>query len=247
MKTLTLSSLTLLLVACANQPDVESRPGSPLTIDILEDDHLAGTFEHSGALLAFDLARTAEGGVTTFRDSRGHALMTTTVQGGEQVTSILDGRLVVRGTVGDPDPVFEGDRAALDELAATPEAALVPELRDALVAQDIDLERYALRPGFDPLIWDNGDGSFFFYPGETNSWLSATFGLPTYVDIWNHNPYGCAEVRLLQWGWKRNTLVVPAGRSMRATLYWWGAHFVVENVYSSNLCPPSNVSVRVSY
>lgn len=190
-------------------------------LDVAETEHVAGTFEQDGAALVFDFAREGTRHTMTFHSSTIEPLVSTTLEGAYQSTSVLGGRLVASGVPNAPNPSIVGDQTAQDELDARPEAALLEGLHDALVDAGIDHELFQPTPPEVESISDAGGGYFYFAPGESLNWLSAAGASPTYIYVrTNHMEYGyygCVMVIADPWsGASDEYISVPRIRFGRA-------------------------------
>ena len=251
MRALAISLVSL--TACSTAPS-----DNGLALDTADADHVAGTFTRDGVSLGFDFARADDRHDMAFVDADGAPLISTTLDGVYQTTRVFGDRFVAEGITNAPNPTMTGDRAAVGELHARPEAALLDELRDGLVAAGVDLDLLQPAP---PEVQNlsNYDGRYFaFNPGDQMDWLSAAGAWPTYVYVknpWPANNGACAAVDLVQWGspWPANDTIVADGyHSTYHTEYWWGAGFTVKNKTSDSWqtnyrhCYPTSVLVRVS-
>jgi hypothetical protein len=244
--------LLVSLAACATNPE-----DTGLTLDVQEADRIAGTYEAGGVAVAFDFSRRDGRHVMAFHSADGRPLITTTVEGAFQTTDMLGGRLVASGIPNAPNPTIEGDRAAMAELNALPEAGLLEGLHGALIAAGVGEDLYQPRPADTSSVW-NYDGRYYqFNPAESMDWLSAAGASPTYVHLKNPWPPtgACATVQLLPWPWTSGNYEYvsfsPGWSPTTVARYWWGAVVTVRNlgisrVWGNQVCQPAPVLVRVS-
>jgi hypothetical protein len=243
------SILLISLAACAT-----SSEDTGLTLDVQEADRVGGTYEAGGVAVAFDFSRGEDRHVLAFRSADGRPLITTTVEGAFQTTDVLGGRLVASGIANAPDPEIEGDRAAMAELNARPEAGLLEGLHEALVAAGIDEDLYQPRPAEPSGVYDYDGRYFLFYPGDTRDWLSAAGPSPTYIYVKNPWPTAgaCAVVTAMPWGSGTGEYLAVAPYALQyKTVYWWGGAFAVRNwsvpsQWGGQYCQPAQVLIRVS-
>ena len=253
-----LATLALALSACVTTSD-----DAGLTLEHDAADRVAGTFERDGITVAFDLSLENGRHTAALRDANGAGLMTTTLDGAVQTSDVLDGRLIVSGIQNAPNPTIEGDRAASDELAARPEAAVMPDLFDALAAHGVASDLLDPQPEETQSIWDNGDGYFGFGRGEWKSFWSAGWGNGTTIYVRNPWPNAgrCAQIKLIPHSAAAMQYIFAYPSSQvatssnpygwtRKTVYWWGALFTVENAaqdtyVAGNNCGATDVLIAV--
>ena len=159
------------LVACAVDDG--------LAIDQQSTDHVAGTY-HS---LAFDFASTHDTRTLALHAPDGHAIVTSTIADGVETVDVHDGKLVMSGAINALEPLVAGDMAEL--AAASDEAKVLPELRDALVAAGVDAELVSPARAVPDLYFNTSDGLWHLSPWDQKSF--ATWGLwyPTNVYVRN--------------------------------------------------------------
>jgi hypothetical protein len=101
----------------------------PLALAVDTPERAAGTFAAGDARFGFEVARSASGRSFRLLDAGGAPKLTVVAREAGQSFEI-NGRRVVPGVAG--GLALEGDGATLAALGATPEAAILPELRRAL-------------------------------------------------------------------------------------------------------------------
>jgi hypothetical protein len=236
----------LLLISLAACTATEQDPA--LALDVRDADHVSGTFAADGLAIAFDFSRQGDRHVMAFQGADGRALITMTLDGALLTTNIFDGRLVASGIANAPDPTIEGDRAAMEELHALPEAGLLEGLRDALVAAGIDQDLYL--PKLPPVagVYDYDGYYFAFWPGDSNTWFA--YNWTQTIKIWNRWPRAgaCAAVRLDPG--PQYLVVWPYSQTVKTTYFWWATLFSVHNfgiptAWGSTTCQPASILVHV--
>lgn len=245
-----LSTLALLLsiTACTT----ESAEG--LQLDVADDTRVAGTYSHDGVAVAFDFSRDEYSHTLAFHAADGRPLITTTLEGAYQTTTVFDGELVASGIANAPHPTILGDRTAMERLHALPEAALLDGLREALMTEGVDETLLSPQPPEVQGVYDYDGRYYVFSPGDQQDWLSAAGANPTYVYAQNPWPtYGkCAVVRIEPWSpAAQDLIVVEPYSSASKTGYWWGAIITVRNtgsiiLWTGRRCESSSLLVRVS-
>jgi hypothetical protein len=227
-----LAYLALALSACTT-----SQGDTGLVLDRAEADSVAGTFERDGVTVQFELSRDGARHVAAFHDADGRGLMTTTLEGAMQTSNTI-----------------AGDAAASDELGARPEAALVPSLYDALADHGVDPDLLDPQPTKTQGVYDNGDGYFVFYPGESMNFWSASGWRHTYIGMKNEWPAwgACAAITATPYSAGSAMVVVSyPGWENAVRPYWWGALFRVTNAAGAqwwpggHYCQPTPVKVTV--
>lgn len=242
-------SLLFLGAACTTAPDDQ------LSLDVLDTNHVAGTYREGDVAIAFDFARDGDHHVKTFHSGEGDALLTTTLDGAFETTVVLGGRLQISGTATMPNPTVDGDASALDELHARPEAALLKGLRSALEAEGIDGDLLDPQPDVQG-VYDVGNNFLLFEPGDSMLFWSLGWGMYTSVHVWNPWSSSCAFVNIVPYAAAPSQFVIatpPSGQFWgygRRDVTWWGALFRVENAATNrniagHSCRPAQVLIRV--
>ncbi|MCW5801391.1 MAG: hypothetical protein KIT31_03195 [Deltaproteobacteria bacterium] len=224
------------LVACTDAPS------DALHFDVRGADHVAGTFSHDGVAIGFDIARRADHHVIALTAADGSPLVTTTTEGAVQTTDVLGGKLVMSGIPNMPSPTITGDRAALAELDARPEAAALELLGDELRASDVP--QALLAPETTPVAgYGEADpiygGYAILYNQQHTVFLSKPFDLPTYIYLKKmYNTQWQAQVWIAPWSSATSFFLTANtwGREESAMRRWWGAAFEVWCVSPNNTC-----------
>lgn len=186
---------------------------------------VTGQFAERGTSIdfAFDLDHEIRRAV--IRRRNGDRLVESTLADGIETTTYL-GRLTVFGRPRDHAPRVLGDKGAMAELAAEPEAALFQPLREALEAHGISRDVYAaprLATGT-PHPWT----PTYLSPGDRVVVPTWSWWWTTAIDVWSWN--GPARYQLQDgmstWadtvhGWTRNAPMWS----------WWTV--TVTNLYST--------------
>jgi hypothetical protein len=226
-------------MGCAGAPDDGAAEGAEgLEVDTDTPTVTQGRYTRDGATVGFRVA--LEGGARTIeiRSTTGETLLESTSDGTTETDYFFGGRLTVTGPIGSPEPMFDGDRAAFDELAARPEAGAIRNLRDALAAANArslrDIAQPASASTTSQLMWNSGP-YWYLNGGEERSFPTWTFWYPTNVELALHasNNYppmvlGCVWLRA----------GAPAGEALcatwnelqTATRYYWGVWVNVRNM-----------------
>jgi hypothetical protein len=236
----------LLLLSLAACTATEQDPA--LAVDVQDVDHVSGTFAADGLAIAFDFSRQGDRHVMAFHGADGRALVTMTLDGALLTTNVFDGRLVASGIANAPNPTIEGDRAAMEELHALPEAGLLEGLHDALVAAGIDQDLFLPKPPPVSSVFDYDGYYFAFWPGESNTWFA--YNWTQRIRIWHRWPVAgtCAAVRLDPG--PQFLVVQPYWQVVATTKYWWATLFSVHNMgvptaWGSSTCRPASILVHV--
>lgn len=224
----------------SEQPDLTAEGAKGLEVDADSATSTEGRYARGGATVAFRV--TSEKGARTIviRSTDGAPLLESTSDGVKETDRVFGGRLTISGPIGSPEPTFEGDRAAFDELAARPEAEAVRHLKEALDAAKVRATRVETKPatpittGTKPQMFNSG-AYWYFNGGEERSFPTWTFWYPTNVEMTLHASYnypgllrGCVWLRA----------GAPAGEALCATWgqlstvsrYYWGVWVNVKNI-----------------
>jgi hypothetical protein len=213
-----------------------------LAIETSTPDHVTGSFERRGVAIRFDLGRDSSTRHALVAHPSGEPIVDATLRDGIESTVFLGGRARVTGPVDGGEPTTEGDAHIFDALNALPEAGLVPELKEALIAQGIDQGLFLAgagssgRPGT-LSAWSDGTWWHLAY-GETTGFFSWAFYTTTTVIIAREqNPSSGFAAAWFQAGFAPSEYVNGYGYQYYYRK-WWGAWVTVGNNLLP-LCSPS--------
>jgi hypothetical protein len=121
---------TLVLAGCAvDTPNDPVKSADPLQLSEASKERITGEFTREGLTVKFDSIRTATVFSFEIRAADGRSLIKGEKIEQNFVTTVLDGRLsIFYGDTVETNILHEGDQAALAELEALPEYALLPWL-----------------------------------------------------------------------------------------------------------------------
>jgi hypothetical protein len=202
------SLLSLTTIACAGQT-ADDAPGAPagdeassqgLALTVQTADRVEGTFLRDGHTLAFLLSTTEAGHLALLSDQAGNPLVETTFEGGIEDSSLLGGKLRLKGPVDAAEPASEGDPRTLEELIA--------DLKDALRTAGVDPSFFSVSdpsapggasPGLVTKKWLQTDGNWHLNCGEYNDFPTWTFWGWTTIELRPEVGYSTASaaVRVL--------------------------------------------------
>lgn len=228
----------LTLGACVDGAPAEAELADGLTLEISRDNRVAGTFQREGLAIRFDLDRRGDGNrAARLATADGAPLLTAELARGIESVSFLDGRGQVSGPVGGAWTTQAGEADVFDAVNATPEFALVPYLKEALLDRGIDagLVTHDGRSPADPQWWD-GYYDHLAY-GQTMGFSSwAFYNATTVVIAREEAPDTGYAAAWFQAGFAPNEYVSGHGFQYHRR-YWWGAWVTVGN----NLLPLCSV------
>lgn len=239
------------LTACAD----DNTPDDGLDLDIDSPTHVAGTLTRPGATLLFDFQKVDGTLVGEYRASDGRHLVSSTLIDNHELMVVRDGALVIDTLVGSPAPDVQGDPAALEELAASPELALVEDLRLALIERGVSQDLFnppKPKSAIADAYWGS-DGYYHMGAGQTGQFGTQPFWWPTEVVLRSFSDR-CATVKF-QVGLGLATHVVPARGYKLVTGYWWASWLYITplNAYvdwsyiGMGVCAPGEVGAFTRY
>ncbi len=159
-----------------------------LTIETSTNDRVAGIYEHNGVAIRFDLSRDELARHARITFISGEPIVDATLQDGIESSVFLGGKARVTGAVHGGEPTTEGDADVFDVLNGLPEASLVPELKEALIAQGIDEDLFLDKP-----LAKKGAGT----------------QQDAFDGVWHHLWYG-ETAGFFSWGFYTTTTVIIA-------------------------------------
>ncbi len=245
-----LFALAASLTACT-----DDAPADGLDLDVDSPTHVSGSLTRPGAVLRFDFQKVDDTLVGEYRSADGTHLVSSTLIGNHELMVVRDGALVIDTLVGSPAPDVQGDPAALEELAASPDLALVEDLRQTLTERGISDELFN-PPKPESAISDaywGSDGYYHMGAGQTGQFGTQPFWWPTQVVLRSFSDR-CATVKF-QVGLGLETHVVPARGYKFVTGYWWAAWLYITplNAYvdwssiGMGVCAPGEVGAFTRY
>lgn len=239
-------SLPLAAVGCADAPppgpeDAASEipdasasySAEGLTLEQNDPDAAKGRFERDGTTLVFSLTRSDGTIRFALQRANGEPLLDSTLAGGVDTTVVLGGRAKVVGVPDAEEPRKEGDLAALDAIAASPEAKLIPELKEALLAKGVDkglLARPAGATGLAPQGWLSNGWAALVH-GESIGFWSYSFWGTTTVWVYDENDPSGGEHHLKFQANAWSSEIVHGRGVYPHRRQWWGAYVTVTNWY----------------
>ena len=105
-----------------------------LTVDQATSDRAAGRLVRDGITLGFELTRDGEARTARFTSATGEPILESSLRDGVDTSRYFGGKATARGAVNGEVEEKTGDPAVFESLTSSPEAALIPKLKEALLA-----------------------------------------------------------------------------------------------------------------
>lgn len=105
-----------------------------LSVDDATGDHASGRFVRDGVTLTFAFTRDGEARTARFSSGAGEPILESTLRDGVDTSRYFGGKATARGAVHGDIEEKTGDPAVFNALASSPEVALIPRLKEALLA-----------------------------------------------------------------------------------------------------------------
>jgi hypothetical protein len=192
-------------------------------------DHVAGRFTKDGTVLAFELTHRDGVHEAELATAAGDPILTATYKDGIERIVVLGGRAVVSGAVVSTEPKIEGDQAALEELHARAELALVAPLREALAAAGVPRDLFVATDA--AKLKPNGAmGYYYSIPcGQYNTFPTWSWWYSTWIEVHNHSwsANAIVEFRSLH-NWEHQ--VVAPREALGFDRYYWGYSLKITNL-----------------
>jgi hypothetical protein len=207
-----------------------------LTLEASAPDRVAGVFVRDGVQIAFEFRRDAVNRYARFASASGQPFLESTLTSGVDSSVLLGGKARAQGSVNGGAPTLEGEPDAFAELSASPEARLLPELKEALIASHVDSAflgvdapearsgQLSVQSWYDGTYWHLGSGE------RVSFWSWSWWGWTTVVIASEANPssgYAAAFFQVILAG--RGPEYVGGYGMQSYRRQWWGAQVTVGN------------------
>jgi hypothetical protein len=217
------------------QPDFTEKFSSEgLTLETSDSDHLTGRFERNGVQLRFDFQKNGDTRHVRFERSSGEPLLESTLKDGVDSSTLLGGKAYAQGEVFGA-PTIQGQSDAFAELSAAPEALLLPELKEALIAGHVDeafwsAEAPTAAGGLTTQRWFDGTYWHLSSGESIGFWSWSFWGWTTVVIASERDPANGFASAWFQVDLAGRRPEGVSGRGMQSyRRQWWGAHVTVGN------------------
>jgi len=153
-----------------------------LSLDVSTNEHASGSFERDSVVVRFDFSHDDVKSVAKITTVVGEPLIESTLERDLETTVLLGGRAKIVAPVG-AEPIERTGEEVSAELAARPEAQVIPLLKEALIAAGVDRHVFLSEPKTSKTtlgakgFWGNGyywmpyGDSYVFW---SNGWFSPT-------------------------------------------------------------------------
>ncbi len=222
--------------AAGQQPDFRRGfSAEGLTIETSAPMHIAGRFARRGTTIHFDLAREGEARHLRIESASGQPILDTVLAGGIDSSTYFGGVARAEGPVDGAEPKLEGDATVWNQLEASAEARLLPELKEALSAGHVDETLF--RPGLAATRAGDVTPKYVYFDGtwwhistddERGFWSWSWWGTTTVTLADEANPWGGCFVASFEASYQYE---VVGGCGMQTyRRQWWGAYVNVYNL-----------------
>ncbi len=201
-----------------------------LTIDEATSDRASGRFVRDDVTLAFAFTREGETRTARFATATGEPILESNLEDGVDVSRYFGGKATARGPVNGDIEERSGDPAVFEALATSREVALIPRLKEALLASrgvGEDLFRAPPRAGTAGMITPQAlsDGRWqTVTPSTSYGFFSWSFWGTTNVIVGDYMDYWGGYYRAsFQAGAAGAEYVAGYGHDIYGR-NWWGAY-----------------------